>query len=121
VLIVEDDPDVREMLDSLLQYEGYTTDTAWNGAEALKQVERRRPCLVLLDLMMPVMDGWEFRECQLQDPAIADVPVICVTAMHEPEKASEALGVPCLQKPIEIDTILDIVESTCGRGHRGGN
>jgi CheY-like chemotaxis protein len=63
--------------------------------------------------MMPVMDGWEFRERQLQNERIADVPVICVTALHEPEKASRALGVPCLQKPLDFDALLRAVACTC--------
>ena len=62
VLIVEDDPDVREMLELVLQTSGYTTDTAANGQQALERVHERRPCLIVLDLMMPVMSGWEFRE-----------------------------------------------------------
>ena len=68
VLIVEDDEDVREFMDILLSSSGYQTATARNGAEALEAVRQTHPCLVLLDLMMPVMDGWTFRDRQLADP-----------------------------------------------------
>jgi CheY-like chemotaxis protein len=73
----------------------------------------RRPCLVLLDLMMPVMDGWQFRAEQLSEPALADVPVICVTAVAEHSERLERLQAPCLQKPVEFQTLLDVVEGAC--------
>jgi CheY-like chemotaxis protein len=116
VLVVEDDRDVREMLDALLRYSGYTTVTARNGRDAFERLEERRPSLVLLDLMMPVMDGWEFRERQLEDEEFAAIPVICMTAMHEPEKASRALGVRVLQKPLDFEKLLEVVRHTCGPG-----
>ena len=84
VLVVEDDKDVREMLDLLLTTSGYETMTAENGAIALQKMRERRPCVVLLDLMMPVMNGWRFREQQLADPTLAPVPVVCVSAVHQP-------------------------------------
>jgi CheY-like chemotaxis protein len=114
VLIVEDDADVREFMDLLLSNSGFETRTAANGAEALRAVRASRPCLVLLDLMMPVMDGWTFRDQQLADPAIADVPVICVTAVSEPQQLSERLRAPCLKKPVEFGTLIDEVRRACG-------
>lgn len=113
VLIVEDDPDVREMLDVLLQFHGYSTDTAANGREALTRAHQRRPCVVLLDLMMPIMSGWEFRAEQLQDPEIADVPVVCVTAVYDHLMVRERLHVPCLPKPVDFDDLLETVDTAC--------
>src|SRR3982750_3855302 len=81
VLIVEDDTDVREMMDLLLTSMGYRTVTAANGAVALERLRQDRPCMVLLDLMMPVMTGWEFRERQLNDPLLASIPVLCMSAV----------------------------------------
>jgi CheY-like chemotaxis protein len=113
VLVVEDDADVREMLRTILETEGYDTLVAANGAEALEAMQQRRPCVVLLDLMMPVMDGWTFRERQLGMPAFAEVPVICLTAVYDPQAASQALHAPCLHKPVEMDALLDRVEQAC--------
>ena len=72
VLIVEDDSDIREFMELLLADAGYDTMSAENGSRALERMRARRPCLVLLDLAMPVMDGWEFRERQLADPELAE-------------------------------------------------
>ena len=114
VLIVEDDTDVREFMDVLLTMHGFETMTAANGREALDRMRARRPCLVLLDLMMPVMDGWQFRAEQLSEPALADVPVVCVTAVAEQSDRIERLKAPCLRKPVEFQTLLDAVEGACG-------
>jgi CheY-like chemotaxis protein len=71
---------------------------------------------VLLDLMMPVMDGWQFRAEQLREPSLADVPVVCVTAVAEQSERIERLNAPCLRKPVEFQALLDVVESACGGG-----
>jgi CheY-like chemotaxis protein len=113
VLIVEDDTDVREFMDVLLTTHGFETMTAANGREALERMKSKRPCLVLLDLMMPVMDGWQFRDEQLRQPELADIPVICVTAVAEHSERLERLQAPCLQKPVEFQTLLDVVEGAC--------
>lgn len=117
VLIVEDDPDVREFMDILLSNSGFDTVTAQNGAEALQAVREKHPCLVLLDLMMPVMDGWTFRDRQLADPAIADVPVVCVTAVSEPQQVTQRLRAPCLKKPVEFGPLLEEVRRACSSRH----
>jgi DNA-binding response OmpR family regulator len=115
VLIVEDDTDVREFMDVLLTTHGFETMTASNGREALERMRSRRPCLVLLDLMMPVMDGWQFRAEQLREPALADVPVVCVTAVAEHTERIARLQAPCLRKPVEFQALLAAVEGACGR------
>lgn len=116
VLIVEDDTDVREFMQVLLSTHGFETMTASNGREALERMRARRPCLVLLDLMMPVMDGWQFRAVQLEEPAIADVPVVCVTAVAEQTERIQRLKAPCLRKPVEFQALLEAVQGACGQG-----
>jgi CheY-like chemotaxis protein len=113
VLVVEDDLDVREMLEMWLQFNGYTTDVACNGREALDRAIKRRPCVVLLDLMMPVMDGWEFRRRQRADPRIADVPVVCVSAVHDQAGASGDLETLCMSKPVDLDVLLAVISENC--------
>ena len=75
VLVVDDDPDIRESLCALLQGEGYATITAENGAEAVAQMQEHQPCFVILDLMMPVMDGWEVRTKMQEQHELATIPV----------------------------------------------
>jgi DNA-binding response OmpR family regulator len=114
VLIVEDDTDVREFMEILLRAHGFETMTAANGREALERMRVRRPCLVLLDLMMPVMDGWQFRTQQLREPALAEVPVVCVTAVADEAGLIERLQAPCLRKPVDFQALLAAVEGACG-------
>ena len=114
ILIVDDQPDARGMLELLLQTHGYATEQAANGQEALERLRTCEPCLVLLDLMMPVMSGWEFRARQLQDPAVAGVPVVCISAVHEPDDVRRRLNLPCLAKPVDFDELLAVVRETCG-------
>lgn len=113
VLIVEDDPDVREFMDLLVSTAGYDTDTAGNGAEALGRMRAQRPCVVLLDLQMPVMDGFQFRARQLADSVLASVPVVCLTAAFDLQATSEQLGVPCLGKPIDVSSVFKHIADAC--------
>ena len=118
VLIVDDDPDVRRMIALLLKTAGYEPISASNGAEALERLHHCRPCVVLLDMMMPVMDGFEFRRRQLSDPEISDVPVLCLTAHYEPDQVMAQLKAPCLQKPPYFPQLLDAVGARCGDADR---
>lgn len=113
VLIVEDDEDVRDFMDVLLRASGYETMTASNGAIGLEMMQHRLPNVVLLDLMMPVMDGWTFRQRQLEDPDLAPVPVICVTAAFNPGEVKRRLQVRCLTKPVDFDRLLAEVCGAC--------
>jgi CheY-like chemotaxis protein len=113
VLIVEDDEDVRDFMDVLLRASGYETMTAANGAIGLEMMQHRRPCVVLLDMMMPVMDGWTFRARQLADPDLAPVPVIAVTAAFSPSDVKARLDVRCLPKPVDFERLLDEVSGAC--------
>jgi CheY-like chemotaxis protein len=115
VLIVEDDADVCEFMHFLLTANGYETMSARNGRQALEQIRTRRPCMVLLDLHMPVMDGFEFRKHQLLDPNSATVPVVAVTAHFDAGDVERRLGVRCIGKPIHIEEIITAVRFACGR------
>jgi len=114
VLIVEDDDDVREFMQLLVSTAGYETMTARDGQDALVKMRQRRPCIVLLDLQMPRMDGWEFRARQMQDLSLSDIPVVCVTAFFDPAQVTRQLGLRCISKPADFPSIIDAVETTCG-------
>ena len=113
VLIVEDDADLREMMAQLLALEGYQTAAVANGREALEYLQQENvPNLILLDLMMPVMDGWEFRRHQQANPALAAVPVIVLSALDQSRTAgvnAEAI----LKKPLDFDRLLELVRLFC--------
>jgi CheY-like chemotaxis protein len=98
------------MLETLLRLEGYVTVTASNGVDALASLRTRRPSAVVLDLMLPVMDGWQFRQEQLQEPAIADVPVICITGVANPTEVESKLGTPCFAKPFDVEAVLSAIK-----------
>jgi CheY-like chemotaxis protein len=119
VLIVEDDEDLREMMAQLLTIEGFQAATVANGKEALDYLhERDKPEVILLDLMMPVMDGWEFRRKQQADPSVADVPVIVLSAI-DPARAAKVDAEAFLKKPLDFDRLLDLVRGYCD-DPRGG-
>jgi DNA-binding response OmpR family regulator len=113
VLIVEDDSDVSEMMDMFLRNQGFETECACNGMDALSRMRARRPCIVLLDIQMPVMDGFEFRRRQLADAQLATVPVVCITAHHDPSRVSDELGIPCLPKPVQLPQVAARVSALC--------
>jgi CheY-like chemotaxis protein len=110
ILVVDDDRDIRESLQDVLELEGYAVSTARNGQEALAVARASRPALILLDLFMPVMDGVEFRRRQLQDPDLAQVPVVVVSAAPGVEQRVSELGVAGhLEKPLELDQLFDLI------------
>ena len=115
VFVVEDDPELREALTYLLEYHGYRVDGAANGREALDYLRRETaPCVILLDLMMPVMDGWEFREAQLGDPALASIPTVVVSAFSRRDEAAERIRANAfLAKPIDPEALLATVGRYC--------
>jgi CheY-like chemotaxis protein len=114
VLIVEDDADLREMMAQLLFLEGFRSATVSNGREALAYLHdgTERPEVILLDLMMPVMDGWEFRRLQQADPAVADVPVIVLSAL-DASRASDVNAEAFLKKPLDFDRLIQLVRQYC--------
>jgi two-component system chemotaxis response regulator CheY len=116
VCVVDDDADIREVLTDVLALEGYDVVAAGDGESALSLL-RARPSacrLILLDLMMPHMNGWEFRRQQLQDPAIAAIPVVLLTGAGTATKSIDELHVAAtIEKPVELDTLLAQVAQHC--------
>jgi CheY-like chemotaxis protein len=113
VLIVEDDDDLREMMAQLLSLEGFQTAAVANGQEALDYLRHEvAPHLILLDLMMPVMDGWEFRRQQQANPTMAQVPVIVLSALDH-VRTAEVSAEAILKKPLDFDRLLELVRSYC--------
>ena len=113
VLIVEDDADVAEMMEMFLRTQGFEIICAENGRDALSRMRQRRPCVVLLDIQMPVMDGFEFRREQLADETLAAVPVLCLTAHYDPSAISDELGAPCIGKPVNLPQVGARVSELC--------
>lgn len=113
ILIADDDRDVRKTLAALLEYEGLECREAHDGAEALELLRRmeRRPDLILLDLMMPVMNGRDFRAAQLADPQLATIPTLILTAATDAaSQAKDLTAAGCLRKPINLDALLSDIE-----------
>jgi CheY-like chemotaxis protein len=104
ILVVDDDRDIRELLVELLGGEGYLVSSAADGRQALWEAHAHRPDVILLDLMMPVMDGYQFRAAQLEDPDLAQVPVVIISAFdHRLEAAA------VIQKPFLVEELLATV------------
>ena len=113
ILIVEDDADLREMMAQLLTLEGFRASTVANGREALEYLNLGdKPDVILLDLMMPVMDGWEFRRQQQADMSLSKVPVIVLSALDQ-TRAADVNAVAFLKKPLDFDRLLELVRQYC--------
>jgi CheY-like chemotaxis protein len=113
ILVVEDDEMIRESLCGLLEDEGHRVVGAANGKDALEILERGlRPCLIILDMVMPVMDGRAFRAEQMKDPRLATIPVAVMTASDE--EAAASLGAEfLLHKPFRSAHVLEAVNRYC--------
>jgi CheY-like chemotaxis protein len=120
VLVVEDDVDIREMLGELLEDEGYDTALAKDGQEALELLSTiPRPCLVLADLVMPVMDGWDLLKALSLDDRFATIPVVVMSGAN---KTSFPAQMQVLKKPADADILLEIVHGhCCGRRREGSS
>jgi CheY-like chemotaxis protein len=113
VLVVDDDRDSREVVHEALSDEGYEVRAVAGGREALALLGAWRPDLIVLDVVMPVMDGAAFRAEQQRD-GFADIPVLLLTAADRPERYAEALAAPVLPKPFELDALLAKVRRLLG-------
>src|SRR5215469_9769567 len=111
ILVVEDDIGALNALTDLLEASGYTVQKAQNGQEALVQAKGRPPGMILLDLSMPVMDGWEFMRQQRLEPSIANIPVIVITALVS---AIPAGARALVTKPINVNRLMSLVQRYCG-------
>lgn len=113
ILLVDDDADVRESVSEALEEEGYRVANASNGREALRLLKDDgvRPDLILLDIMMPEMDGWAFRAEQLKDPGLAAIPVIVFTAYGAPRDIARQLDAAgALKKPLRLEELLSTID-----------
>lgn len=109
ILVVDDDEDIRFDLREVLEEAGHAVVTARHGQDALEVLQYiEPPSLILLDLMMPLMDGLEFLEHQRRDPKIADIPVIVVTAFMD--KAAQLQTHGLIPKPVELETLMSATE-----------
>jgi CheY-like chemotaxis protein len=117
VLIVEDDEDVRELLRVALRAEGYRVACVANGREALNHLRSHADtCMILLDLMLPVMDATDFRTAQLQDRSLAWIPVILMTGAEDSERRGRELNVRWLvRKPLDVDKVKQALASVACR------
>jgi len=115
VLVVDDDRDIRDSLIELLERYGYRAAGAANGREALAVLEAspHLPCLILLDLMMPVLDGRGFREEQRKHAAWRTIPVIVISAYSDAQAQARALDVECLRKPLAMRPLMEAVKRHC--------
>ncbi len=119
VLVVEDHEDARQALVELLRECGFPVQEARHGAEALALVRTERPAVVLLDLMMPVMDGWEFLRALAAEPSLASIPFAVISAIHEGEQGRLALSPSAyFNKPFSPPDLVRFLEDYSPRAAR---
>ncbi len=113
IMVVEDDHDIRVSVRALLEEEGYRVITVTNGLSALSALERDEdmPQLILLDLMLPVMDGWHFAERIRLNPRLATIPIAIMSAYEQPPPPAGAVGF--VKKPVDADALLRVVAAHC--------
>jgi len=113
VFVVEDDVDTRDMLGRFLELEGFKVELASNGKQALERLRQGvHPCVILLDLMMPIMDGWQFRRQQILNHELAEIPVIVVSAAGK-DRIAEIDANAYLSKPVDLEQLLQQVTQYC--------
>jgi two-component system chemotaxis response regulator CheY len=115
VLVVEDDLDIRESLMEILEDHGYEPIGAGNGLEALDRLREPgpQPCLILLDLMLPKMDGKAFRQQQLLSPEFADIPVVVISAFRDVAQIAQEMNVDLLKKPFNLSELISVAQRYC--------
>ena len=114
VLIVEDDAETAKALAEFLSLESFDSIIVENGEEAMAMLRTgRRPCVILLDIMMPGMDGWELRDAVLSDPGLSNIPIVVVTADTAAVGKAATLSLPIIRKPVDADQLLDEVRRFC--------
>jgi CheY-like chemotaxis protein len=116
ILVVDDDESIREVMEMILADKGYRVRLAADGAEALQQLrDGAAPDVILLDLMMPGMDGWTFHDALIHDPALARIPVVAMSGDGRIQQKAASMGVAThLAKPIDLDDLLRLVARFTG-------
>jgi CheY-like chemotaxis protein len=113
ILIVEDERESREFLTEILEFEGFQVAAASNGAEAWEYLHgSHQPCMIVLDMMMPVMDGRQFRKLQLKDEELAKIPTVVVSALSSAATADLA-ALKAFRKPVDIQALLQVLRANC--------
>ncbi len=126
VLVVDDEPTIRELIAEVLAEWGYRVETAANGAEALQRMSRHLPHAIVLDLMMPQLDATGFVQLKRLNPRFDSIPILLVTAAFGAVEAAQQLGAQaCLTKPFELDDLMAVVDRLVGepapRSHQPAN
>lgn len=112
IMVVDDDDEIREALSDVLTDEGYEVVGARDGVQALEYLRGgKRPSAILLDLWMPVMDGWQLRHELLSDSTLADIPVIVLTAVRD-QRAQGLMVADVLTKPVQLERLLGALAAT---------
>lgn len=114
VLVVDDDPDILDAICDILEGEGYRVARARHGLEALERIEEEVPAIILLDLMMPVMDGLAFANALRQRRESSPIPIVVISADGNPQKAAAVGAQGYLAKPFDIDALLSQVSNMSG-------
>jgi two-component system chemotaxis response regulator CheY len=120
VLVVDDDPDILDAICDILEGEGYRVARARHGVEALQRVEQETPAIILLDLMMPVMDGLAFAQALRQRQVSPHIPIVVISADGNPQKAAAVGAQGYLAKPFDIDALLSQVSHMSGGASLSG-
>lgn len=111
ILVVDDDDLIRETVAEALELDGFDVDTARNGAEALDLVLKQPPNGIILDLMMPVMSGWQFLERCRADDLCSEVPIVVMSAYSKLPQEAATLGVKgCIAKPFDLDVLVGAID-----------
>jgi CheY-like chemotaxis protein len=114
ILVVDDDPGIQRVMTKFLKLEGFTPAVAANGEEALAYLRGGGDaCVIVLDLRMPVMDGWAFRKEQRLDPSLARIPIVVLSGV-EAERIPELEAVAAFRKPVSFPDVLEVVRRLCG-------
>lgn len=114
ILVIEDDQAIRDSIKMALEFEGYNVFTAANGKEGIEVLQKMpRPCIILLDLMMPIMNGWDFVDTVEKDMVLATIPVVVVSAYSEGREI-KASGI--IKKPVDLNALLNLVKKFCVKG-----
>lgn len=114
ILVVDDDPDLRKSLAEVLEEEGYEVSCANNGEEALRALDGPAPNAILLDLTMPVMDGWTFRDRMRSDPRLAGIPTVVISASFTDARSVDGLEATAfLAKPFEVARLTETLQRVC--------
>lgn len=112
ILVIDDDDGIREALKAALEYEGYVVSTAENGQIALDLLHSGpNPCFIVLDLMMPVMDGWTFAAKLAEDPKLSQIPFVVVSAFED--KAQDLQAKNIFKKPVNLKVLFDVIKKWC--------